>query len=66
MQNLDSLTNILLIGNLSFIPIEKVKNVSNLEIVKWTVWNEIHIYNICAMSIISNCFFQKINLVNQH
>jgi hypothetical protein len=66
MQNLDSLINILLIGNLSFVPIEKFKNVSNLAIVIWTIWNEIHIYNICAMLIISNCFFQKINLVNQH
>jgi hypothetical protein len=66
MQNLDSLTNILLIGNLSFIPIEKLKNVSNFAIVRWTIWNEIHIYNICAMLIISNFFFQKVNLVNQH
>jgi len=66
MQNLDSLTNILLIINLSFIPIEKLKNVLNLVIVRWTVWNEIHIYNICAMLIISNYFFQKVNLVNQH
>ncbi len=66
MQNLDSLINILLIGNLSFIPIEKLKNVSNLAIGIWIVWNEIHIYNICAMLIISNYFFQKINPVNQH
>jgi len=66
MQNLDSLTNILLIDNLSFKPIEKLKNVSNLAIVRWIVWNEIRIYNICAMLIISNYFFQKVNLFNQH
>jgi hypothetical protein len=66
MQNLVSLTSILLISKLSFIAIEKFKNVSNLVIVRWTIWNEIHIYNICATLIISNCLFQKVNLVNQH